>query len=124
MDDWVDLIGVPFQYGGRGPEIFDCYGLVIEMYRRRGRWLPDYRSPSDQAEIAALMGCASIGFRLRLEPTPSSIVMLRVSGLACHVGYMLDEERFLHTWERSGGVVVERLENWRRRVTGFYDYEH
>jgi cell wall-associated NlpC family hydrolase len=29
-----DLIGRPYRYGARGPEAYDCWGLVLEVRRR------------------------------------------------------------------------------------------
>lgn len=38
-----DLIGKPFADGGRGPDEFDCWGLVKYIFHReRGIVLPDY----------------------------------------------------------------------------------
>ena len=38
--DYNDLIGLPFQDEGRGPYGYDCYGLLVEVYRRNGVILP------------------------------------------------------------------------------------
>lgn len=37
-----DLLGLPFADGGRGPDSYDCWGIVREVYRRYGVTLPDY----------------------------------------------------------------------------------
>lgn len=43
MIDYDDLIGIPFINGGRDRNKgFDCYGLVMEVYRRCGIALPEY----------------------------------------------------------------------------------
>lgn len=115
------LIGTPFVYGGRGPDHFDCYGLLKHLYRRDGIELPDYLSPSDGARISALM----LG-ELRLwqqipEPEYGAAVLIRLPG-NMHCGYCLDNGYFIHTWERHGGVIVERLSGWRHRIVGFYRY--
>jgi hypothetical protein len=34
--NFEDLIGVPFQFGARGPEAYDCFGLTKEVLRRFG----------------------------------------------------------------------------------------
>ena len=44
--DVNDLIGKPYRLGGRGPDAYDCWGLVREVLRRMlpGQALPDWAS--------------------------------------------------------------------------------
>ena len=43
MIDYSDLIGVPFKNQGRDKNIgLDCYGLVMEVYKKLGIQLPEY----------------------------------------------------------------------------------
>jgi cell wall-associated NlpC family hydrolase len=86
---YVDLIGTPFRRGARGPDEFDCYGLVKFLIERAtGREVPDYQSPTDSGATHALIS----------------------NGL------------FIHAWEPSGGVTIERLSEWEKRIDGFYEY--
>lgn len=117
----AELIGVPFAYGGRGPDTFDCYGLIKHLHERRGVKLPDYRSPNDQATIGALMA-NQIGLWERCDPVAGACVAFKVLGRVSHCGMLVDDDRFIHTWERSGGVCIERLQDWSNRVFGFYRY--
>lgn len=125
MAEWADLIGKPFQYGGRGPEFYDCYGLVMEMFRRDGIILPDYRSPSDKVTIA---GIFAHGIQLweSSEQKPGVAVLFRVPfgkrELYSHVGYLVSPNQVLHTTELTNGVVCERLDVMGKRVHGFYRY--
>lgn len=121
MADVADLIGVPFRYGARGPDEFDCYGLVMECLRRDGQKPRDFGHADDVGTIAAMMGAALPQFE-EIECRPGAIVLLRIDGLAAHCGYVIDGNRFIHTWEKSGGVVVERLDTWKRKIVGFYRY--
>lgn len=41
MINVFDLIGLPYQENGRGPEGYDCYGLAIEVEKRFGKKLRD-----------------------------------------------------------------------------------
>ncbi|WKZ86349.1 C40 family peptidase [Ralstonia pickettii] len=120
--EYLDLIGVPFVYGGRGPDTFDCYGLVAELYRRAGQPIPDYRSPTDLAVIAAMMACEAQLWREVPAPKAGAVALIRVGRHASHVGYCLDDMRMIHTWERTGGVVIERLDTWKRHIIGFFEY--
>ena len=123
MAEFDDLIGKPFQLGGRGPDSFDCYGLVREAYyREHGVLIPDYRSPSDQGRIAALMANQLVLWE-RTECAPGAVILFRVLGYGSHVGFIRPDNRFMHTWEASGGVVIERLDaSWERRSLGCYRY--
>ncbi len=120
----IDLLGVPFKRGGRGPDAYDCYGLVMEIYRRRRQIeLPDFVTPLSQGRIATVMRENAWRWKA-VEPRPEVLVFFRIDGLASHVGYALENDRFIHVWEQSGGVVIERLRigDWKNRIVGFYDY--
>lgn len=119
MADYVDLIGLPFEYRARGPEAYDCYSLVSELYRRDGIELPDYQRPEDRTRIVAMM-LGELRLWEECEPTPGAVVLFRTTP-QLHVGYCLEHDRFIHCVEKSG-VCVERLDWWRRRVMGFYRY--
>lgn len=119
---YTDLIGKPFELGARGPDRFDCYGLVQEVYGRAKKQIPDYLRPE------ALMGAHAVVSHGVSEWEPceqqvGSVVVIKLLGRdASHVGVVLPFDRMLHVWERSGGVCVERLDEWKRRIAGFYRY--
>jgi cell wall-associated NlpC family hydrolase len=117
-----DLIGKPFQYGGRGPDSFDCYGLVREMSARQGLTLPDYVTPNTELGIAMLLSNEQ---RLWEEAPRQacSVVAIRVGRLVSHVGFMISEFEMLHVWKHGGGVCVERMDEWERRIAGFYRFK-
>ncbi|MBB4315372.1 C40 family peptidase [Roseospira marina] len=117
----LDLIGKPFAYGGRGPDSFDCYGLLMELYRRKGVMLPDYRSPTRLHDIAAALA-DGLWRWTPIESRPGAAVTFRIKGYGAHVGLVLRHDRFIHTWEGTGGVCIERLSHWKQRVLGFYDF--
>ena len=120
-----DLIGKPFKYGARGPHEYDCWGLVMECYRRvHGVELPDLASPEEAAVQHAL------GAAMQMQPCwkrleqalAGSIVALRVGRYVCHTGFSLGDGRMLHTWETTNGVIVQNVDAWRHRIEGFYRY--
>lgn len=136
MINYSDLIGVPFEYGGRGPDTYDCYGLLMELHRRQGKAIPDYRSTSDTEAAAAAMR-ASIEanvwgekwLKRSPEETPSfslmkpgDVLLLKIKGLPCHVGMVISSDRFIHTWEGVGGALTERISLWRQRILGIYQF--
>jgi cell wall-associated NlpC family hydrolase len=129
----TDLIGAPFIDGGRGPEGYDCWGLVCEVFRREGIELRDYRecglSCHDDVGFSRIFS-EEIHRWTRHElpnvPVPS-VVAIRFSNpsLVNHVGVYIGERvgeyRFLHTREKTG-VCIERIDApyWRHRIEGFY----
>lgn len=118
-----DLIGVEFEYGGRGPNTLDCWGLVQECHLRwHGVKLPDYRSTSSLAENASVM--ASEGARL-WKPLPDivegSVLLIRVKRFGAHVGFVHQKTRFLQALE-GNGVVESRTQQYRRQIIGAYQY--
>ena len=117
--EFADLIGTPFEYGGRGPKSYDCYGLVMEMYRRLGIKTTDYGSSSQGAEIIAMMMGRVPEWR-EVEPKPGCTILLKLPQ-SMHVGFMLPHKKFIHTTRSTGGVTIERLRNWKRRVLGYYE---
>lgn len=117
----IDLIGVPFAYGGRGPDTYDCYGLLMELYRRKDIEICDQRSPERVAEIAKEMSEAMWKWQ-PVERRPGVAILFRIKGFGAHVGMALKHDRFIHTWEGTGGVCIERLSHWDRRIVGFYDF--
>ncbi len=134
MIDYLDLIGVPFKYGGRGQDALDCYGLVMTCERRQtGREIPDYRSPEVLRDIADQIAAEKYRWHCHAakpsegvipftEMLPGRVLEIRIKGLACHVGYIHRARHFLHTWEATGGVTEESIELWRHRILGVYEY--
>lgn len=118
---YIDLLGTPFQRGGRGPDTYDCYGLVCEMYRRRGIVVPDFESPGTLEEVADIIAREEVRWRRVPLRTPGTLVTFRVDGLGAHVGYMLEGDNFLHAIE-SAGVAVDRLTNGAYKPLAAYDY--
>lgn len=121
----ADLIGKPFRDGGRGPDEYDCFGLLEEVYRRRGINLPPEPNSISQEEKAYAIGQAVERGEWELieKPQPWCAVAFRViPPYITHVGVVLQDcQRFLHT--RQGvNVAVERLNSivWRSRIAGFY----
>lgn len=126
MAEYADLIGAPYRLNARGPDAYDCYGLIIELHRRRGVQLPDYRA-RDNAHAAALFMLGLANWR-ECEPAPGSalLILVAIPGTGeslWHCGMVVDGLHFVHTWARSGGVTRERLSLWRRKIKGFYSFE-
>ena len=123
VPEYMDLLGIPFERGARGPETFDCYGLAREMFRRAGITVPDFESPGDLEQIEDLISHASQSWRKVPVGTVGALVTFRVDGAGAHVGYTIGNDRFIHCIEPEG-VTTERLtNNMRLRAVASYVYE-
>jgi len=122
--EYTDLIGFPFGYGGRSlaDGCLDCYGVVVEMGRRNGQTFPTRQFSESHLVNHALMAGQMSEWRRIDQPKAGAVVLLRVLRHPCHVGYLINEFEFVHAWEHTNGVVVERLSEWERRIEGFYEY--
>lgn len=118
-----DLIGLPFVDGGRGPNQYDCWGLVREVYRRYGVNLPDYPiSAMDAVKIGNQM-MQDAGNWLEVKqplPLPCLVVMqLDCGSWANHVGVYIGNGQFIHAYGATG-VVIEPIKRRRSSIIGFY----
>ena len=55
--NWNEYIGLPYREGARGPEAFDCYGIVATVFEAaRGIRLPDWyqSAPGPQGASRAI----------------------------------------------------------------------
>jgi cell wall-associated NlpC family hydrolase len=93
---------------------------IIE--RDTGIKVPDYGAPEDQGRIQAVMVSSAMFWKPIDYPKPGALVMFRTGRFIAHVGIVITDCRFIHTWEDSGGVVIERLDQWKNRIVGFYEY--
>lgn len=120
---YIDLIGKPWLRGARGPEAYDCLGLVLEVARRLGRPLPAYVSDAAELHRQLAEGGAALGGLPEIDgPEPGAVALLR--GLPAHLGIMLDRYWMLHSVEGIG-CLRERIASptLARRIAGFYRLE-
>lgn len=118
-----DLIGKPFEYGGRGPDKYDCWGLCVEISKRAGIFLPDINTPkSTLMRGATFLTTKDRIFEPLKKPEPFCLVAFEIGPKLWHAGVVLENCRhFIHIM-RKRMVVIERLDNvqWKRRFKGYY----
>lgn len=124
VPDFSDLLGLPFLRGGRGPDAYDCYGLVIELYRRNGITIRDFKTPGTLEQIADVMVSElQMGWKKCAIGTVGALLTFRIDGSDAHVGFHIGNDRFIHALDGEG-VTTERLSNNHRlRVLASYVYE-
>ncbi len=120
---YKDLIGKDFKYMARGPEEFDCLGLMYEMYKRLDMPMPEQISVIDKRLRQAAFEEGKSMFETVEFPRPGVIVGFRIGGLLNHVGMMLNDLKFIHI-QQNKRVCIEKINDlkWGKRVEGFYKF--
>jgi cell wall-associated NlpC family hydrolase len=105
-----ELIGLPFERGGRGPDAYDCWGLVLALRRRLGlREPPDIATGTltrEQAHALFALQSLPLGWR-RVPLSPGGIVFAQC---AAHAGVYV-AGRIVHA-QTTAGVVAWTLGRW------------
>lgn len=134
-------IGRPYLWGARGPDAFDCWGLIEDVLRTRfAIELPSLHSPAvedDYASMATIARDQAGGFvRLfgrdhwrdaLIWPCPGEqagdIVLMRRGAFPCHVGVVVAPDWMIHS--QSGiGVAGAPLRNGPEARTILALYRH
>ena len=116
----AEYIGLPYQEGARGPDAFDCWGLVRHVLAREFHVeLPSY----DYGPTALERQQTINHLRPQYQPTkstPGAIALMSIAGRP-HVGVCVDAEHVLHAREGTGSVL-ERVDSrlLRNAIRGFY----
>ena len=124
--EYTDLLNKPFKSGGRGPEYYDCLGLLIELYRRQNILLEDIDIEVGQEEKASQILSDILSkptWKQIYEPEVFCLVLIRQHPVfISHLGIYLNEGKFIHA--SYNGVIVERLSDphYLKRIHGFYKY--
>lgn len=104
--EYRDLIGVPFKMRGRDTDGLDCYGLVMELYKRLGIELTDYEY-EDSPRITGddiFSRCQGREFcEVNGSPREGDVVVLG-RGLGTHCGVFVKGNRVVHSWNPLGVV--------------------
>lgn len=103
-----------------GPDAYCCWGLAVEVFRRFGIALPDYRK--NCASVASgIIANRKQWVRCAGEIPVPALIVFTTAGICDHVGVFLGDGKFIHAHE-SAGVVVARTDHvfWRTRVEGYY----
>jgi cell wall-associated NlpC family hydrolase len=117
---WSDLIGKPFVNRARGPDAYDCFGILLEIYRRRGILIldSDYNSSPTNRRV-------ELTRRLTdwhdCPVAPGVALVFRERGIPGHVGIAIDEDRFIHSSEQVGQVAIGLLSRgWKPLLIGAF----
>jgi cell wall-associated NlpC family hydrolase len=97
----ADQVGVPYRYGGRSTDGFDCSGLVSYAWARAGNTVPrttrglwQQLRPVDAGELR-----------------PGDVLFFDIEGKPSHVGLYLGGGRFVHAPSTGREVGIEELDS-------------
>ena len=128
---WNKYLGDNFEIKGRGPDKFDCWGLVKYVYERdhpQKLILPGYdelyQNTNERENISNIIFSEKKKhWREISEPQEFDVVLLRMRGVPMHVGIVTGNGLMLHC-SRGVGTSHEKYNGirWRNKVLGFYRY--
>ena len=126
-----DYIGKPWKLGCGGPDAFDCWGLVVDVYRRLyGKALSAIPAPKNNLK-ALILTIDKHPERQRWEavspPQEGDIALMRQSRYPIHVGLWVDVDGggILHCIQGAGVVFqgLEALEFTGWKIEAYYTYK-
>ena len=128
-----DLIGIPFVDGGRDTKGLDCYGCIIEGFKRYKIKVPDHNMACSAVALAKY-NPEEIGKiiwkerhkwqRLQELEIPCLIAMsLATPGFYNHVALYIGDDKILHT-RMGANVCIEKLSSprYNLRKKRYYKY--
>lgn len=125
MVDVSDLLGKKYSDHGRGPDTFDCYGLVIEVQRRYGNELKDfdYQAVTDAFIGDSILNLENDEHITKIDGYVDGAILLfsNMSGFKNHIGVYIGDGNVIHCNFR--GVHIERLEMVEKFVSGVYVWQ-
>lgn len=118
-----------WEKGGRGPEKFDCMGIMIHYFREFDVVIPDYSAIKDWGEYDAeyVSAIPRVVRRLRDDEKPmvgDVVIFSKVveqTGALNHAGIVLGDSKFLHTSVKLGTRIDALYQSpWKEHVYGYF----
>lgn len=111
------LVGLPWVSGARGPREFDCWGLLVHVYRKTlGIELPPYPNvdAKDTLKVTRLLVAGAEQWEKIQAPEPFCAVGMSSNLRINHVGLWLpvDDGGILHAADNRG-VVFQSIQSVR-----------
>ena len=131
--DYSDLIGVPFKNRGRDVQSgLDCYGLVMEVFKRFGKVIPEYHEDFNNIEkvnalITSKTAIESDWAKVdRMEMPVPCLIAIRFgvpAGIVNHTACYIGNGKFIHIRENIG-VCIDNINSpaWSKVIEGCYEF--
>lgn len=124
-----DIIGSPFVNKGRDVlNGLDCWGLVMEVFRRYGIELPDftidhfaYAKIDELAENTIETHKWEVMHHVTDKDVPLVVLMRVHPKYITHAGVYVGKGKIIHTMEKTGGVI-SKASTLRNQIIGYYRF--
>lgn len=108
-------VGKPYISGAKGPNAFDCSGLIYYIFSQNGYDIP--RTSVD----GYWNNCPSI--KKVSNPKPGDLIFFQNTYKPgpSHIGIMISETQFVHAANEKDGVIISDISNpyWRSYILGY-----
>lgn len=105
----ISVLGKPYRSGAKGPDSFDCSGLVHYVYKRSNINVP-----------VSTSGLLKAGYEIpKSDILPGDLVFFKIKK-DLHVGIMLNQREFINA-SKSRGVAVDDVDTgyWKKTLIGY-----
>ncbi len=105
----IGVLGKPYRSGAKGPDAFDCSGLIHYVYRQSNILLPVMAEKQMEAGLEISSGSV----------LPGDLVFFKIKR-DFHAGIMLNKKDFIHS-SKTRGVAVDSIDSayWKKNVLSF-----
>lgn len=116
--------GKPFAHKGRGPDAFDCWGLIIDAYASKGVAvfdLEDYEVEWARRGKNIILDNYYENWQKVTAPMVGDVILFhypRPDSKVQHAGIFLEYGRFIHA--ANIGIIQSTIHEWKDRVHGYY----
>jgi cell wall-associated NlpC family hydrolase len=120
-----EFVGKPFLKYGRGPDGYDCWGIVLAISKLLGMRLPDYKdiSHAEYERVWNVVHTHLPEFDVVDNPNIGDIVLFKnISGQA-HFGIMISKYMFINCNEEFGVHISSRNGFSEHLIKGFYRWK-
>jgi cell wall-associated NlpC family hydrolase len=128
MSIFSKYVGLPYVHAGRDEKGYDCWGLVLAVYRDLGIELWDYKelyTPSKEWDTSVFLRAyklqnewSEVSDRRRFD----ALLFRNAAGIGTHVGVVVDDFSFIHA-VRKVGVVMTPIHVMRDKILGIYRHK-
>ncbi len=121
-NNYIRLLNAKFKLGGRSEKELDCWGCVKLLYSYEGVALPNLITPSTRVGIDMMMQERIASDWEPCEDESMALVHIQVPKVFSHVGMSYGDGTFVHMWQGSKVVELQRIKDWDHRIKGFYRF--
>lgn len=107
----AQYIGKPYEEGARGPDTFDCWGLLRAVYTDRYKielpTLPGISTESVLGIHREIVNCMTHDWLTSFDPKDGYAVAMSQSHTWHHVGIYVEADgcKILHCWDKQSVVI-------------------